>query len=79
MEWKNLNKSYQNNLEMERSKSPYEVLSVSQDASKEDLREAYINKVKAYHPDSSDDFLKQYNQEMLKIINLAYEHLKGVS
>ena len=79
MEWKNIIKGGQSNLEATRLKSPYEILSVNPDVSKEELREAYIKKVKAYHPDCSDPFLKQYNQEMLKIVNLAYEHLKEVS
>jgi len=76
MEWKDVNKTYKNNLDIERSKLPYELLGVGANVSKEELRKAYIDKVKAYHPDCSDQFLKQYNQEMLKIINSAYEHLK---
>ena len=73
-----MKRGYQDNLEAARLMSPYEVLGVSTDVSKEELRKAYITKVKAYHPDCSDDFLKQYNQDMLKIINLAYERLKEV-
>jgi curved DNA-binding protein CbpA len=66
-------------LDIERAKSPYEILNVGADVSREDLRKAYLDKIKTYHPDCSDQFLKQYNQEMLKIINSAYERLKGTS
>ncbi|WP_375692114.1 hypothetical protein [Pseudooceanicola sp. LIPI14-2-Ac024] len=31
--------------------------------------------VKTYHPDGSDVFMTQYNQEVLKLINSAYEKL----
>ena len=77
MEWKNLKNHYQNNLEAERAKPPHKILNVPANASKEELRKAYLDKAKTYHPDCSDQFLRQYNQEMLKIINAAYENLMG--
>jgi len=76
MLWNDLKRGYQYNLDIERAKSPHDILGVDAKATKAELRKAYINKVKVYHPDCADTFLREYNQEMLKIINLAYDKLK---
>lgn len=43
------------------------------DCSSADARQAYLRLVKAYHPDRTDPFMARFNEEMIKIINLAYE------
>ena len=56
--------------------NPYKVLGVSENATKEEIRAAYLKLVKQYHPDKySDPALKEHAGEKLKEINEAYETL----
>lgn len=62
--------------------NPYKVLGVREDASQEEIRSAYREMVKKYHPDKyTDNPLKELANEKLKEINEAYEILakKGKS
>ena len=62
--------------------NPYKVLGVSENASQEEIRAAYLELVKKYHPDKyADNPLKELAGEKLKEINQAYEMLvkKGAS
>ncbi|MDL2218570.1 J domain-containing protein [Christensenellaceae bacterium OttesenSCG-928-M15] len=56
--------------------NPYKVLGVSEDATQEEIRAAYLALVKKYHPDKySDNPLKELANEKIKEINEAYEIL----
>ena len=56
--------------------NPYKVLGVSENASQEEIRTAYLELVKKYHPDKyTDNPLKELAGEKLKEINQAYELL----
>ncbi len=56
--------------------NPYKVLGVSENASQEEIRTAYLELVKKYHPDKyTDNPLKELAGEKLKEINQAYEAL----
>ena len=56
--------------------NPYKVLGVSEDATQEEIRAAYLSLVKKYHPDKyTDNPLKELANEKLKEINEAYELL----
>lgn len=56
--------------------NPYEVLGVSQTATKEEIRAAYLTLVKKYHPDRYQDTdLKAQAEEKMKQINSAYDLL----
>lgn len=70
MKWKNLNSFKLDTLE---GKSPYEILRVDESASMEEVRKSYKNLVRAYHPDVADKFLKKHNEDIIKIVNVAYE------
>lgn len=76
MKWKDLSAGYKSNIEIEKSKTPHEILGVDESVTLKDLRNAYLRKAKIYHPDVSNLFMKEYNQEMLKLINLAYSKIK---
>ena len=56
--------------------NPYKVLGVSENASPEEIRAAYLALVKKYHPDKyTDNPLKELAGEKLKEIDQAYEML----
>lgn len=56
--------------------NPYKVLGVSETATPEEIRAAYLSLVKKYHPDKyTDNPLKELAGEKLKEINQAYEML----
>lgn len=56
--------------------NPYKELGVSENATQEEIRAAYLKMVKQYHPDKyTDSPLKEMAGEKLTKINLAYEML----
>ena len=57
----------------------YEVLNITPDATIEEIRTAYLQQVKKYHPDKCS--FAEFNSdavEKLNRINLAYRRLKSV-
>lgn len=56
-------------------KNYYELLEVSEKASQEVIKKAYITLVKKYHPDLQPDGEKKVAEERIKEINEAYEVL----
>ncbi len=73
---KNLNQGYADRLAALSAMRPHELFGVNVDASPEEIKAAYIRMVKAYHPDTSDPFMARHNQEVLKLVNIAYEKLE---
>ena len=76
MKWKNIDTNYQNQIDKISEQDPYQRLGVSPSATLAEVKKAYRDKVKLYHPDSTDDFMKHYSQEILKLLNAAFEHVK---
>lgn len=57
-------------------KNPYEVLGVSQNASMEEIKDAYKQLIRKYHPDKyQNNPLEDLAQEKIKEINEAYDFL----
>ena len=57
-------------------RNPYEVLEIKEGASFEEIKKAYRNMVKKYHPDKyKDNPLADLAEEKMREINEAYEHL----
>ncbi len=58
------------------AKSPYEVLGVSPGASADEIKKAYRNLVKQYHPDNYKNHpLENLAKEKMQEINEAYDQL----
>ncbi|MBR1535278.1 MAG: DnaJ domain-containing protein, partial [Ruminococcus sp.] len=54
--------------------NPYEVLGVSQNATDEEIKHAYREMAKKYHPDNyADNPLSDLAEEKMKEINAAYD------
>lgn len=66
-------KRYTDVLAAARAKSPHQILGVEPGCGLEAVRKVYLRMVKTYHPDASDPFTRAFDEEMLKIINGAYE------
>ncbi len=63
---------------MVKVKNPYEVLGISEGASEEEIKKAYREQVKKYHPDQyQDNPLSKLAEEKLREVNEAYEYLTG--
>lgn len=61
-------------------RNPYEVLEIKEGASKEEIKKAYRELVKKYHPDQyGDNPLKDLAEEKLREINEAYDYLMNNS
>ena len=58
-------------------KNYYEVLGVEFDASKEEIKKAYRDKMKQYHPDIHDNLDSDYYEQKTKDINEAYDVLSN--
>jgi molecular chaperone DnaJ len=57
-------------------KNPYEILEVREGASQEEVKQAYRELVKKYHPDRyNDNPLKDLAEEKMREINEAYESI----
>ena len=61
------------------NKNPYEVLGVREDATDEEIKEAYRALARKDHPDKDiDEGLKEMATEKMKTINEAYEEIKNI-
>lgn len=76
MKWRDLNAGYEDRLTALAKLSPYELLQVAEDASAADLKKAYLRLMKTYHPDRADPFMARHGEEVVKLINAAYDKLR---
>lgn len=77
MNWKDLGKNYKPRLEELEQMTSYEILEVDTNVTLPDLKKAYRTKIRIYHPDGADGFLREYTEEVSKLINRAYQDLLG--
>ena len=75
MKWKSLNGPYTDRLEALRRLAPHELLGISNTASRIEVKAAFRQKARAYHPDRVDPFLRSHGQEFMKLLNQAYRSM----
>lgn len=75
MKWKDINNKYDGVLAQLRRASSHEILGVPQGAALDEIKRAYRKKLSSTHPDRSSDFMKSTDEEITKLINLAYDEL----
>jgi len=51
----------------------HELLGVGANASRKEIKAAYRQKARAYHPDFVDPFLRRHGEEVMKLLNRAYD------
>lgn len=71
MKWTNLDLGYTSRLDSLRKLSPYELLGVNADATPAEIKRAFRLKVRLYHPDQADPFMRAHGEEVTKLLNLA--------
>jgi DnaJ-class molecular chaperone len=76
MKWRPLNGKYQDRIEVLRAMPPHVLLDVAANATAEEIKRAYRRKVKTYHPDRIDSFLRPHGEEIMKLLNRAYQVLQ---
>lgn len=59
-----------------RNQAPHELLGVSEAADEPTVRHAYRERVRLYHPDTVDPFLRAHGEEMVKLLNRAYRAMR---
>jgi DnaJ-class molecular chaperone len=55
--------------------SDHELLGVAATASEAEIKAAYRKKARVYHPDFVDPFLRRHGEEVMKLLNRAYDHM----
>jgi curved DNA-binding protein CbpA len=73
MRWRSLAGKYQDRIELLRELAPHELLGVTVDATAAEIKQAYRQKVRVYHPDRIDAFLRPHAEEITKLLNHAYQ------
>ncbi|MBN2694220.1 TerB family tellurite resistance protein [bacterium] len=77
---KNSNSNKKQETRKEPQKTPFEILGVSEKATKKEIREAYLKLVEKWHPDKyPDEKQRAKAEEKIKVINQAYQELKNLS
>ncbi len=75
MKWKNRSPQLSDELSRLNGLEPHELLSIAADAGADDIKGAYRRLVKVYHPDKADPFMRKHNEQVIKLINAAYDKL----
>jgi curved DNA-binding protein CbpA len=75
MRWHDVRRLTASSAEALSTCTPEEILRVCEEADYIEIKAAYKRLARAYHPDVADPFLRRRNEEILKVINRAYEEL----
>lgn len=75
MKWKNKTHELTNELHRLSRLEAHELLNVPLNANTETIKSAYYKMVKVYHPDKAHPFMREYNEQVMKLLNRAYSYL----
>jgi curved DNA-binding protein CbpA len=75
MNWRSIRQPVAGRLTTLRRKAPHEILGVSPSASEVEIKQAYRKQARAYHPDVVDPFLRPHGEQMMKLLNGAYQSM----
>lgn len=81
MKWREISQQYNDQIAKLRAnlaQDPYKLLGLSSSASDDEIKRAYRKHVRAYHPDKQSAFMRAHGQEMVKIVNEAYERIQAM-
>jgi DnaJ-class molecular chaperone len=76
IKWQDKTFSFQGELKRLQGISPFALLGVSEQATESEVKAAYRRKVMAYHPDRADPFMRAHGEEVVKLLNTAYEKIR---
>jgi len=77
MKWKEINNKYTDRIEQLRALSSYERLGLDSSATLDESKQAYSRMIRLYHPDRTDDFMSEYGEEVVKLLNQAIDQIKS--
>ena len=72
MKWKSLDRKHRDRVSGLSKLAAHEILEIPQGATEADIKVAFRNKARAYHPDRVDPFLRAQAEEIMKLLNEAY-------
>jgi DnaJ-class molecular chaperone len=75
MKWRSIRQPVAGRLARLRRKAPHEILGVSPSAPGAEIKQAYRRQARAYHPDVVDPFLRPHSEQMMKLLNDAYQSM----
>ena len=78
MKWRDVPRTYSDKLAELRNqlvRDPYGVLGLTEAATDEEVKRAYRKRASTYHPDKQGEFLRAHAQEVIKVVNAAYERI----
>jgi DnaJ-class molecular chaperone len=73
--WRTLKSRHVPRVEILRRCRPHELLGVAESASETEIKAAYRRQARAYHPDHVVPFLKAHSEEVMKLVNAAYNSM----
>lgn len=76
IKWQNKTGGFQGELKRLQGMSPFSLLGISEQATESEIKAAYRRKVMAYHPDRADPFMRSHGEEVVKLLNIAYEKIR---
>lgn len=75
MRWREINTGYTGLIDKLRSMDSYELLGLERNCTVAEIKSAYRKKIRTYHPDRADPFMRAHGEEVSKLINSAYKLL----
>jgi len=76
IKWQNMTGSFKGELKRLQEMPPFSLLGISEQATESEVKAAYRRKLMAYHPDRADPFMRAHGEEVVKLLNTAYEKIR---